>query len=113
MWMTVAGKRFAVTLADSPTAHALAAQLPLKLEMTELNSNEKYATLDTPLPTNATRPETIHSGDLLLYGADTLVIFYLTFKSSFPYTPIGRVIDPEGLAQALGGGDVRVVFSAN
>jgi hypothetical protein len=48
----------------------------------------------------------------MLYGTDTLVVFYLTFDSSYSYTRIGRVDDPAGLAQALGRRGVQVVFSS-
>lgn len=113
MWMTVGERRFAITLADNQAAHAFAALLPLTLEMAELNGNEKHANLPKALPTNASRPGTIRNGDLMLYGSDTLVLFYLTFSSSYAYTRLGRVDDPTGLAQALGRGGVRVVFSAD
>jgi hypothetical protein len=111
MWMTVGERRFAITLDDSPAGRALVAQLPLTLDMSELNGNEKHARLPKALPTDATRPGTIHRGDLMLFGADTLVVFYAGFKSSYAYTRIGRVDDTTALAQALGRRDVRVVFS--
>ncbi|MFT0546389.1 cyclophilin-like fold protein [Allopusillimonas ginsengisoli] len=113
MWMTVGERRFAITLTDNPTARAFAALLPLTLEMAELNGNEKHAELPKALPTNASRPGTIRSGDLMLYGLNTLVVFYLTFDSSYSYTRLGRVDDPVGLAHALGRQDVRVVFAKN
>jgi hypothetical protein len=111
MWMTVGERRFAITLADNVAARAFAAQLPLTLDMSELNGNEKHADLPKALPANASRPGTIRNGDLMLYGADTLVVFYSTFNSSYSYTRLGRVDDPAGLAQALGPRGVRVVFS--
>jgi hypothetical protein len=111
MWMTVGKRRFAVTLTDNAAARAFAAQLPLTLDMSELNGNEKHGQLPKPLPANASRPGTIRNGDLMLYGADTLVVFYLTFQSSYSYTPLGRVDDPSDLPQALGPRGVRVVFS--
>ena len=83
MWMTVGERRFAITLTDNAAARAFAAQLPLTLDMSELNGNEKHADLPKPLPANASRPGTIRNGDLMLYGADTLVVFYLTFQSSY------------------------------
>ena len=79
MWMTVGERRFAITLTDNAAARAFAAQLPLTLDMSELNGNEKHADLPKPLPANASRPGTIRNGDLMLYGEDTLVVFYLTF----------------------------------
>ncbi len=111
MWMTVGERRFAITLTDNAAARAFAAQLPLTLDMSELNGNEKHADLPKSLPANASRPGTIRNGDLMLYGTDTLVVFYLTFQSSYSYTRLGRVDDPSDLPQALGPRGVRVVFS--
>ena len=111
MWMTVGERRFAITLTKNAAARAFAAQLPLTLDMSELNGNEKHAELPKALPAKASRPGTIRNGDLMLYGTDTLVVFYSTFDSSYSYTRLGRVDDPAGLAQALGRGGARVLFS--
>jgi hypothetical protein len=112
MWMTVGERRFAIRLAENAAARAFAAQLPLTLDMRELNGNEKHAELPKALPANASRPGTIRNGDLMLYGSNTLVVFYVTFNSSYSYTRLeGRIDDPTGLAQALGPRDVRVVLS--
>lgn len=113
MWMTIGERRFAITLTDNAAARALATQLPLTLDMSELNGNEKHANLPAALPANASRPGTIRSGDLMLYGTDTLVVFYATFDSSYSYTRLGGVDDPAGLPQALGRSSVRVVFYAD
>ena len=83
MWMSVGTQRFAVTVEDNPTARAFVQLLPLTLEMAELNGNEKHGRLPRSLPTNAMRPGTIRTGDVLLYGNDTLVVFY---KHSVPAT---------------------------
>lgn len=111
LWMTVGERRFAVTLHDNATGRAFADLLPLTLEMEELNGNEKKAELPKPLPGAASRPGTIHNGDLLLYRSDTLVVFYKTFSSPYSYASVGRVDDPAGLAQALGQHNVRLAFS--
>ena len=111
MFMNVGEHRFAITLTDSASARAFATLLPLTLEMSDLNRNEKFASLPQALPTDASIPGTLHNGDLMLYGADTLVVFYLRFNSSYAYTRLGRVDDPAGLSQALGSRDVRVEFS--
>ncbi|MDH4611602.1 cyclophilin-like fold protein [Pseudomonas sp. BN102] len=113
MWMTVGERRFAITLADNETARAFASRLPLMLDMVEPNGNEKHADLAQPLPTNASPPGTIRNGDLMLYGADTVVVFYLTFDSSYSYARLGRVDAPIDLAQVLGQCGVRVVFSSD
>jgi hypothetical protein len=111
MWMTVGEHRFAIALADNAAARALEAQLPLKLRMAELNGNEKHAELSKALPADASRPGTIRAGDLMLYGSNTLVIFYLTFDSPYSYTRLGRVDHPTDLASVLGRGDVWVMFT--
>ena len=111
MWMTIGTQRFAVSLEDNPSAPAFVQLLPATLEMAELNGNEKHARLPRSLPTNALRPGTIRSGDVLLYGNDTLVVFYQTFRSSYSYTQIGRITESAGLAKAIGPGNPRVAFT--
>ncbi len=111
MWMTVGDRRFTVTLADTEAARSFASQLPLSLDMAELNGNEKYADLSKELPTEPIQPSAILSGDLLLYGSKTVVLFYETFRSSYSYTRLGRVDDPGELARVLGRGTARIAFS--
>lgn len=114
MWMTIGGThRFAMTLEDNPTARAFAQLLPMVLDMPDLNGNEKHARLPRSLPTNAVRPGTIRTGDVMLYGSDTLVVFYETFPSSYSYTRIGRLTKVEGLVEALGTGSQRIGFEVD
>ena len=110
IWMRVGERRFAVALSDNATGHAFAAMLPLTLDMAELNGNEKHADLAKALPANASRPGTIRNGDLMLYGAKTVVVFYKTFTSPYSYSSIGRVADPAGLAHALGQHGAQLEF---
>jgi hypothetical protein len=109
--MAVGERRFAVTLADTEAARAFVAQLPLSLDMPDLNGNEKHVKLPKPLPASATRPGTIRNGDLMLWGADTLVVFYVTFDSPYSYTRLGRIEDAAALPQVLGRGQVRATFA--
>lgn len=111
MWMTVGERRFSITLADTEAARAFAALLPLTLDMQDLNANEKKYDLPNALPTDTIQPGTIHTGDLLLWGSRTVVVFYETFNSPYSYTRLGRLDNASGLPQALGRGDVRVKFS--
>ena len=112
MRITVGGKhRFAMALEDNPTARAFAQLVPLSLDMPDLNDNEKHVGLPRSLPTHAARPGTIRAGDVMLYGSDTLVVFYKTFPSNYSYTRIGRITDVDGLAEALGKGTARIDFA--
>ncbi|QJW85914.1 hypothetical protein HK414_24335 [Ramlibacter terrae] len=113
VWMAIGERRFSITLADTEGARAFAAMLPLTLDMPDLNGNEKHVKLSRPLPTASTTPRTIRTGDLMLWGSDTLVVFYLTFDSPYSYTRTGRIDDPAALSQVLGRGEVRVVFTKN
>lgn len=95
-------------LYQNPAAQALWERLPLTLSMSELNGNEKYIYLSSPLPADPSRPEGIRAGDLMLFGSDCLVLFYESFSTSYSYTPLGRMENPNQLAQALGGGSVTL-----
>jgi hypothetical protein len=106
----VGARTFTATLFDSPTVAALSAMLPLTLEMTELNGNEKYFHFSTDLPVNATKPDAIHAGDLMLWQSNSLVLFYKSFRSSYSYTKLGRLDDVSGLAAAVGSGNIKVTF---
>jgi len=110
MRVIVGEQTFNATLVDNATAGAFKELLPLTLDMTELNGNEKYNYLSTSLPTAASNPGTIHAGDIMLYGSSCVVLFYETFNTSYSYTRIGAIDDPTGLAAALGTGNVTVRF---
>lgn len=109
--ITVNGRAFSATLYDNETARAFKERLPLTLDMSELNGNEKYYYLPESLPRNSSRPSAINAGDIMLYGSDCLVIFYESFSTSYSYTPIGKIDDPDGLSAALGRGSVQVAFN--
>ena len=109
--VTVGDTTFFATLESSETTRALTELLPLTLDMSELNGNEKYFYLDQSLPTDSMRPGQIHTGDLMLYGNNCLVLFYESFSSGYSYTRLGSIEDPEGLAQAVGHGNVTVTFA--
>lgn len=108
--ITIDSNTFAATLNNSETATAFKAMLPLTINMSELNENEKYFYFSSNLPTNAVTPGTIQAGDLMLYGSDCLVLFYETFSTSYSYTRLGRIDNASGLVVAVGSRSVMVTF---
>lgn len=110
MKIIIGSRSFPATLYDNNTANAFKAMFPLTVNMRELNGNEKYFDLPVTLPANASNPGTIQTGDLMLYGSKTLVLFYKTFPTSYSYTKIGRIQDTTGLATAVGAGNVSITF---
>lgn len=110
MTIQVGDQTFEAALFDNEAARALAAQLPMTVFMTEMNGNEKYYYLPESLPAASENVENIHTGDLMLFGTDCLVLFYEDFQTSYRYTRLGAVSDPGGLARALGRGDAAVSF---
>jgi hypothetical protein len=105
-------KTFDATLLGNATAAAFKKLLPLALTMTELNGNEKFARLTVSVPTRASTPPATRAGDLMMYGSNTLVLFYKSFRTTYSYASIGCVDDPAGLEAALDAGSVDVIFEA-
>jgi hypothetical protein len=110
MRIKIGSNTFTATLYDSATATAFKGMLPMTIKMSELNGNEKYFDLSVNLPTNASNPGKIEGGDLMIYGSNTLVLFYKTFSTSYSYTRLGRINDAKELAAAVGSGSVTVTY---
>ena len=108
--ITIAGKNFTAVPADTPAAAEFSKRLPLTLRMNELNGNEKYAGLSEKLPADPVCPGRIGSGELMLYGNSTLVLFYDSFPTSYSYTRIGKITDIRGLKEAVGQESVTATF---
>lgn len=102
--------KFSAQIEDSETGRAFYAMLPMTLNMSELNGNEKYYYMSSSLPTNAQYCSTINAGDIMLYGNSCVVLFYGN-AGGYSYTRLGRLTSLEGLAEAVGSGSVSVTFS--
>ena len=110
--ITIGTNTYTATLFNNATVTVFKTRLPMTVNMRDLNSNEKYFDLPNNLPANATNPGTIQTGDLMLYGSNTLVLFYKSFSTSYNYTQMGRIDDASGLIAALGSGNVTVSFAS-
>ena len=107
IYATINGEKLEIKLEDNSTVSALLKELPLEISMSDLNSNEKYAYLDTSLPTNTYNPKHIEVGDVMLFGDNCLVIFYKSFDSGYSYTKIGHIDN----LSSLGDGSMSAAFS--
>jgi len=105
-------KTFSATIENNPTARAFIERLPLEVDMTELNGNEKYFYLSEDLPSDSVSVKQIHAGDLMLFGSNCLVLFYKDFATSYSYTRLGKLDTSADLEKVLGKGNVRVKFAA-
>jgi len=105
---TVNDKMFEATLTENATTQAFIEQLPLELTMKDLNANEKYANLNQALPTQSEQVEFIENGDFMLYGDNTIVLFYEDFTTPYSYTRLGKVNNSKNLKRDLGQGNAVV-----
>jgi len=110
--VTINGKKYTASLENTQAAKELTSLLPLTLSMQEMNGNEKYGDLPQSLTQKTYSPGEIHAGDILLWGADTLVIFYKSFPTSYSYTAIGHIDDPSEIDEAVGSGSAEVLLEA-
>ena len=114
MNIAIGNTAFTATFEDNETAKAFAKQLPLTVDMAELNGNEKYNYLSNNLRADAAScPGKISEGDLMLYDNNCLVLFYKTFNTSYRYVKIGHIDDTIGLNRAIGSGGVKITFSVS
>ena len=107
--ITVGGKDFKAAIEETETGKAFYAKLPLTLDMSELNGNEKYC-YGVSLPKADKYFASIAAGDLMLYSGNCIVLFYGA-AGGYSYTRIGKLTSTEGLKEALGTGGVKVSFT--
>lgn len=113
MNITVGNTTFNAKMYDNETTQALIAQLPLTVNMSELDGKEKFYHFPSNLPVGLTEmPATIHAGEIMLWSSNSLVLFYNTFSNSYGgYVKLGYIENISGLTSALGRGSVQVTFS--
>ncbi|MCD8238260.1 MAG: hypothetical protein LUC92_02835 [Clostridiales bacterium] len=110
--ISIGDKEFEAVLYDNKTAKAFAEKLPVTYDMSELNGNEKYFYMEDSLPADDIDPKIMNTGDIMLYDSNYLTIFYDTFVPSYySYTPMGYIVNPDGLSEAVGSGDVTVTIT--
>ena len=102
--------KYDVKLLQNETADSLLERLPLTVTMDELHGNEKYIYLEQSLPSHSQKIFSIHTGDIMLFNNNCLVLFYEDFQTDYQYTPIGKITNAQNLKEDLGKGNVQVIF---
>ena len=110
MNIQIDNKTFTVIVENNKTVKELYQKLPITLEMSDLNNNEKYCYLDFTLPTDSKSVKNIKKGDVMLFGNSCLVIFYKSFTTSYSYTKIGHIENPADIETILGKKDIKIEF---
>lgn len=110
MTVEVNGHKFEAELYDNDTADAFKEMLPITFSMNEHNGNEKYIYMDQSLPSASEKIGGIQNGDIMLFGSDCLVVFYESFQTSYTYTRIGYIKNPDVLSSVLGNGSAEISF---
>lgn len=111
MNIQVGASTFTATLEDNAAVDALVEMMkdgPLSIRMSDYGGFEKVGALGTSLPASNSQITT-QTGDIVLYQGNQIVVFYGT--NSWNYTYLGKIDDLTGWAEALGDGDVSVMFS--
>ena len=106
----VNGESYLMAVDSGAAGQEFATSTPFELEMSDLNGNEKYYTGSDTLPTKPYKPGHIEAGDVMLYGDNTIVIFYKSFDTEYEYTRLGRVVSADSLESVMGSGKVIVEF---
>lgn len=102
---------FSATLEENEAVSALVERMresPVVIQMSDYSGFEKVGPLGTSLPASNSQTTT-QAGDIVLYNGNQIVIFY--GSNSWSYTRLGHIDNLTGWEDALGSGDVTVIFS--
>lgn len=102
---------FSATLEKNEAVSALMEMMresPVVIQMSDYSGFEKVGSLGTSLPASNSQTTT-QTGDIVLYNGNQIVIFY--GSNSWSYTRLGHIDDLTGWEEALGSGNVTVIFS--
>ena len=102
---------FSATLEENEAVTAFVEMMregSVVIRMSDYSGFEKVGPLGTSLPASNSQTTT-HAGDIVLYNGNQIVIFY--GSNSWSYTRLGHIDDLTGWEDALGSGDVTVIFS--
>lgn len=108
--LKINNRSYKATLENNQTAMEFIELLPMTINMNDHLSNEKFYDLSRELTTNSSSPGKINAGDIMLFGSNTLVLFYDSFSTPYNYTRLGKIDDILDLKLVLGNSNIEVTF---
>ena len=113
MQMLINNKKVEVQWENNPSVQALeklTKENPLTVHMSMYGGFEQVGSLGHTLPASD-RHITTQSGDIMLYCANQIVVFY--GSNSWSYTRLGKIINQSNsqLRELLGNGDVTITIN--
>lgn len=109
MKITIGNQSFTANFSDTEAAKQFKEKLPITLNMQDYSGFEKIATIDR-LTTSDRQENSLGLGDIMLYGGNSLVLFYAN-HGEYNYTRIGKIENTDGLREALGSNNITNTFS--
>lgn len=89
--IVINNKQYTLKLENNQASFDLLSVVPLNVEMSDLNNNEKYVYLNFSISEEGNYTGSIKKGDVMLYQSNCLVIFYKDFETDYHYTKIGHI----------------------
>ena len=111
--MKIGETKVSVNWEDNDSVAALkelCKDVPLTIQMSMYGGFEQVGSIGTRLPSNDAQTTT-SAGDIVLYSANQLVVFY--GSNSWAYTRLGHITDQDaaGMASLLSNGNVTITIS--
>lgn len=101
--LRLGGHEYRARLEDKPATRKLKSGCPWRLTLDDLDRVAKFCYLDgLQLPTDARRPENIKTGQLYLFEENCLVLFIEDCRTTYRYTYLGEILNPEKLRSYAG-----------
>lgn len=107
----IEGQSLDLILEDNQAAQEFLQLLPLTVDMADVNGNEKVVSLNQDFSGQKKVAGSIQSGELKIWSANQLVLFYDSFPSSYSYLDLGHLAEDQSLPDLSEKDSVTVRFS--
>lgn len=93
LFLQIGNEEIEISVTNQEISQQIMEYLPQTLNFNELNGNEFY--VDSPFEVDAKSQNfgEVRAGDVMLYGNQTIVIFYQDHQTTYSYSKIGKIRD--------------------